>query len=263
MTTLWDAHIHLERYGDRAESLVRESVSAGVGALVAVSMDLASSERTAALAEEFPDVVRPAYGFHPEQDIPGDAEIDALFAWMERRAASGERFAVGEVGLPYYSRLEAASTGRPFDEAPYVRLLERFVAFAVRFDLPLALHAVYEDAHKACDALEAAGARRAHFHWFKGDERAIERIVRGGWRVSFTPDCLYDPETRPLLGRFPLASVLTETDGPWPFEGPYEGRETHPAMIRDVTGAIAKAYGLSPEEAAATLARNAERLYGR
>ncbi|TLS49439.1 TatD family deoxyribonuclease [Paenibacillus antri] len=258
----WDAHLHLERYGERAEALVRESVDAGVGALVAVSMDLASSERTAALAAAFPGVVRPAYGFHPEQQAPGDETADALFAWMESRAGRGERFAVGEVGLPYYSRQEAERAGLPFDEAPYVRLLERFAAFAVRFDLPLALHAVYEDAHKACDVLEAAGVRRAHFHWFKGDELAIERIVRGGWYVSFTPDCLYDEETRPLLGRIPLELTLTETDGPWPFEGPFEGRETHPSMVRDVTRRIAEAHGLTPEQAAETLARNAERLYG-
>jgi len=257
----WDAHLHLERYGERAEALVRESVSAGIGALVAVSMDLASSERTAALAAAFPGVVRPAYGYHPEQPAPADAAADALFAWMERRADRGERFAVGEVGLPYYSRQEAERAGRPFDEAPYVRLLERFAAFAARHDLPLALHAVYEDSHKACDALEKAGARKAHFHWFKGDEAAVERIVRNGWYASFAPDCLYDPETRPLLGRIPLERALTETDGPWPFEGPFAGRETHPSMVRDVAGAIAEAHGLAPERAAETLARNAERLY--
>lgn len=257
-----DTHLHLEMYGERAEALVREAVDAGVGGIVAVSMDLASCERTAALAAAFPGVVHPAYGFHPEQPLPDDGAVDALFAWMESRFAAGERFAVGEVGLPYYSRQEALANGRPFDEAPYVRLLDRFVGFAARNGLPLALHAVYEDAQAVCGLLEKHGAKLAHFHWFKGDDAAIERIVRGGWYVSFTPDCLYDPETRPLLGRFPIERVLTETDGPWPFEGPFAGRETHPAMTRDVAAAIASARGLSVEEAVRMLRANAQRCYG-
>jgi len=258
----WDTHIHLEQYGERAHALVRESAAAGVAALVAVSMDLGSCERTAALAAAHPGVVRPAYGFHPEQPLPDDAALNRLFAWMEQRAARGEMFAVGEVGLPYYTRTEAERSGAAFDEAPYVRLLERFVAFAARRDLPIALHAVYEDAHKALDVLEKHGARRAHFHWFKGDADAVRRIVRLGAMASFTPDCLYDAETRPLLRAFPLSAMLTETDGPWPFEGPYAGRETHPAMTRDVVAAIAEAHAIAPEEAAAALRSNAERLYG-
>ncbi|HZG57628.1 TatD family hydrolase [Paenibacillus sp.] len=258
---VWDTHVHLERYGERAPSLVGESVSAGVGRLVAVSMDLASSERTAALAASFPGVVLPAYGFHPEQPLPDAAALEALFAWMEARAERGERFAVGEVGLPYYSRQEAAEAGRAFDEAPYLALLDRFVAFAARRGLPIALHAVYEDAGKACDALERHGAARAHFHWFKGDDETLARIVRGGWYVSFTPDCLYDPETRPLLARVPLERMLAETDGPWPFEGPYAGRETHPAMTADVARAIAAAKGLPEDTVVETLARNARRCY--
>lgn len=258
---LWDAHLHLEQYGERAAALVVEARASGVGSIVAVSMDLASCERTKALAERFPGAVLPAYGFHPEQPLPDEAELDRLFAWMEAHRA--EMRAVGEVGLPYYTRHEAQAAGRPFDEAPYLRLLERFVVWAARHRLPLALHAVYEDAGKACELLEKHGvAGRAHFHWFKGDAGTVERLVRNGSYVSFTPDCLYDPETSALLGVFPLERILSETDGPWPFEGPFAGRETHPAMVRDVVRRLADARGLPADDVADALRRNAERLYG-
>jgi len=259
----WDTHIHLERYENDADALVRESAAAGVERLVAVSMNLDSCRRTAALTARFPDRVLPAYGFHPERPLPDEAELDELFAWMEARRAAGEWFAVGEVGLPHYSREEARQAGKSFDDEPNLKLLDRFAAFAARHDLPMALHAVYADAHPACDILEKHGVRRAHFHWFKGDDEAVRRIVRAGWFVSFTPDCLYDPETRPLLRRFPLGNVLTETDGPWPFEGPFAGRRTHPSMVRDVAAEIAAAHGLSAADAAEALRRNAERCYGR
>lgn len=257
----WDTHIHLERYGDSAEPLVRESAAAGVVRIVAVSMDLASSRRTAALAERFPGTVLPAYGFHPEQPLPDEAALDELFGWMEAKHAAGDRFVVGEVGLPHYSREEAQKAGAPFEDTPYLALLDRFAEFAASRDLPMALHAVYDDAHAACDILERRGVRKAHFHWFKGDDEAVRRIIGAGWFVSFTPDCLYDPETRPLLDRFPLENVLTETDGPWPFEGPFAGRTTHPSMVLDVAAAVAAAHGLPEAEAAEALRRNAERCY--
>lgn len=259
--TFWDTHIHLEQYGARADSLLRESREAGVEALVAVSMNLESCRRTAALAAAHPDLVRPAYGFHPEQPLPDAAALDALFQWIGREREKGGAFAVGEVGLPYYTKREALQAGLAFDEQPYVALLERFMACAARWDAPVVLHAVYEDAHKALDMLERHRVRRAHFHWFKGDAEAVRRIVRGGYYVSFTPDCLYDEETKPLIGQFPLELMLTETDGPWPFEGPFSGRDTHPSMVRCVVGQIAETHGLTAAEAAEALARNAATLY--
>ena len=65
-----------------------------------------------------------------------------------------EMVAVGEVGLPYYARLEAESEGRPWDNRPYAYLLEQFIAFAKKHHKPVILHAVYEDADIACDLLE-------------------------------------------------------------------------------------------------------------
>lgn len=256
----WDTHLHLEQYGERAEALVRESAALGLEAVVAVSMDLASSERTLALSKAFPDLVRPAFGFHPEQPLPDEDELDRLFAWMEHHRSA--LCAIGEVGLPYYSRQEALRAGQPFDEAPYLHLLGRFAALAERWDVPVVLHAVYEDAHQACDILEKTNVRRAHFHWFKGDAAAVDRLIQNGYYVSFTPDCLYEEETASLISRFPLELILTETDGPWPFEGPFEGRETHPSMVRSVVRRIAEAHRLPLMSAAEQLRRNAERLYG-
>lgn len=259
----WDTHIHLDKYEEEAADLVRESKDSGLESLVAVSMDLPSCCRTAALAAEFPGVVLPAYGFHPEQPLPDDEELDRLFAWIEKKySQEGSNIIIGEVGLPYYSRLAAAEAGEIFDEAPYVQLLERFVAFAASRDLPIVLHAVYEDAHKACDLLEKYKIKRAHFHWFKGDEAAVTRIVQGGWFLSFTPDVLYDPDTKPWAGKVPLAHILTETDGPWPFTGPFVGRKTHPSMIVDVLRFLAETYGLSLHAAADIVRSNAISMYG-
>lgn len=307
-----DTHIHLEQYApEEAERMLREFRDAGGAYVVAVSMNLESARRTERLAGQYPGLVRPAYGFHPEQPLPSVEEEEALFAWMERRTVCGEAaaaegealagsgsaepagmrqlpaeglhadpskvggaqrgldstapqpmIAVGEVGLPYYSRQEAAERGEALDEAGYVRLLERFVAFAARHDLPIVLHAVYEDADTACDLLERHGVRRAHFHWFKGSAEIVERMIAAGYYISFTPDILYEDEIRELALRYPADQVMSETDGPWPFEGPFAGRPTYPSMTADVCREWAALRGLTEAQAQKILLANADRFYG-
>ena len=272
---LADTHIHLEKYEPHQIAQMLKEFQANDGEfVVAVSMDLESARRTEQLAGQYPDVVLPAYGFHPEQPLPSEADEEALFAWMEERAllpvessASkplGSRVvAVGEVGLPYYTRLEATERGETLDEAGYIRLLERFITFAAKHDLPIILHAVYEDADTACDLLERHNIRRAHFHWFKGSESTVNRMIANGYHISFTPDLLYEEEIRTLARLYPANLVMTETDGPWPFEGPFEGQATHPSMTEAVCCEWATLRGLTQLDARCQLIENARSFYGR
>ena len=261
---MWiDAHILVDKYeADERETLLREAFAAGTEAIVAVSTDMASCETNRTLAQAFPGRILPAYGYHPEQPVPDARDEGALFAWIRARHAAGEAFAIGEVGLPYYTRTEAEGKGGSFDEQPHLALLDRFAALAAELDRPIALHTVYEDAEKACEILERRGVRRAHFHWFKGPEAAIRRMIARGWYVSITPDAAYEPEIQALVRRYPLELLMVETDGPWPYEGPYAGRQTAPAMAGDAARQIAALKGLGAAETAARLLANTKACYG-
>jgi TatD DNase family protein len=258
-----DAHLHVDQYepGER-ERLLADAYAAGGVAVVGVSMNLASCRANRELALRHPGRYMPAYGHHPEIPVPDPDEEAELFAWIRRLHAAGERFAIGEVGLPYYTRTEAEQAGRPFDERPHLELLDRFAALAAELDRPIVLHAVYEDAEKACDALERHGVRRAHFHWFKGPESAVRRMIARGWHVSVTPDVVYEPEIRALVRAYPLGLLMAETDGPWPHEGPFAGRPTVPAMVRDVIRAVAELKGLGVDETAGAMLETTRRFYG-
>jgi len=144
---------------------------------------------------------------------------------------------------------------------PYIQLLDELLGLAARLDKPVVLHAVYEDALIACDLLEKHGIQRAHFHWFKGPEEALLRMIKNGYYISFTPDILYEPEIQALARRYPVELVMAETDGPWPFEGPFSGRVTHPAMIRNVTEAWGELHGYSRSQAEELLTANTKRFY--
>ncbi len=261
LAPLIDAHIHLDSYAKDQQEMILDGLGeAGVESLVAVSMHWKSARANLRLAEQYPSRVLPAFGFHPEQPIPDPAEIDMFLAWMKRHA--GDMVAVGEVGLPYYTRTEAEEAGLPFDSRPYEELLERFIVFAREEDKPVVLHAVYEDADTACRLLAQYGIKRAHFHWFKGSPDTVKYMASQGYYISFTPDIDYEPEIQELARTYPAELVMSETDGPWPFEGPFTGQMTHPRMTAEVALAWSRIQGLSLQEARRILYDNAKRFYG-
>lgn len=258
---LIDAHIHLDRYSlSDQEAIVADLQPGGVRSVISVSMDLASCQRNLELSRLYGTTVRPAFGYHPEQPVPSPAETRELLDWMEEHVE--DMIAVGEVGLPYYARLEAESEGRPWDNRPYESLLEQFILFAKKHHKPVILHAVYEDAETACHLLEKYGVTRAHFHWFKGSRDTLLRMAANGYYISFTPDILYEDEIRDIARQYPAHLVMTETDGPWPFEGPFTGQMTHPRMTSAAAAAWAELQGLSVLAAQKRLYENAVRLYG-
>jgi TatD DNase family protein len=257
-----DAHVHLDLYGaEERVPLLEEAFRSGASAVVGVSMHLASCIVNRELARMYPGRIMPAYGFHPEQAVPQPAEVDALLRWIRDRHDAGEAFAIGEVGLPYYLRTKALKAGRSFDEAPYLQLLARFCALAAELDRPIVLHAVHEDAGKACELLEKYGVRRAHFHWFKGTAETVQLMIARGYRISVTPDVAYEPETRQLVTVYPLELMMAETDGPWPFQGPYEGKATRLSMTADAIVHIAAIKGLKPGDAAETILAGTKAFY--
>ncbi len=234
-----DAHVHLDLYDPPPRrSILRGLPLFQVEAMIAVSMHAASCRRNRALHRRYPERVFPAYGFHPEQRPIGVDEADRLLEWIA--AHRDEAVAMGEVGLPYYTRSETESRGEAFDSSPYYDLLERFIQLAKALNKPVVLHAVYEDADPACDLLEKYGVKKAHFHWFKGPPAAIRRMIGNGYFISVTPDIVYEPEIQELARLYPLEQIMVETDGPWPFEGPFAGETTHPRMIHQSIGKIAE-----------------------
>lgn len=256
----FDAHIHLDQYeaGER-ERLLDAAFQAGIDGIVAVSMDMASCLENRRLAMRYPGRIMPAYGYHPEQPPLPEDELEKLCRWIWTHR--DEPFAIGEVGLPYYLRKKAEDRGEPFDLAPYMRQLERFVRLARDLNRPLVLHAVYEDADAALDLLERYGIRKAHFHWFKGSAQTVARMAAGGYFVSFTPDVRYERDIRELAKSYPLELTMAETDGPWPFAGPYAGRRTEPVMVLDVIREIASLRGMDEAHVRRCLDDNTKRFY--
>lgn len=232
MKKIIDAHIHLDQY--KKEVIKKMLDDKSIEGVIAVSMDQSSCIQNLQLAKRY-SFVHAAFGFHPEQKLPKEKELADLILWMEKHQQ--HMTAIGEVGLPHYARKEDPTA---FPLEPYIELLEQFILLAKKLSKPICLHSIYEEAPIVLGLLEKHNYMYAHFHWFKGDEKTIDHLIANGCFVSITPDLLYEQEIQALVAKFPLEQLMVETDGPWPFEGPFSQKETMPYMMHSTVNEMAK-----------------------
>ncbi|WP_347317903.1 TatD family hydrolase [Rossellomorea sp. RS05] len=256
MFNMIDAHIHWDAYSPGKRTGILDSLDThGIRAMIAVSMNLKSSRETLDLSV-MDSRVKAAAGFHPEQELPFEEEIEELFTFLDQHASS--LVAVGEVGLPYYRMQDDVD----LELKPYEELLERFIVKAKALKKPIVLHCIYEHADIASDLLERHSVEKAHFHWFKGDEAILERVLSNGYKVSVTPDVMYEDGIQKIVQKSPLDAIMVETDGPWPFEGPFKGQMTHPGMMGRTIKCIASMKNMDESEAAERIFTQTKRFYG-
>jgi TatD DNase family protein len=252
MTRIIDSHIHLDQYEPESWKDIIEK-DASLQALISVSSTLHSCRLNQKISKLY-SCVKPAYGFHPEQMLPSSNELTELFTWIDQHNV--EMIAVGEVGLPYYLSQKCM-----LSLDPYLELLEAFIIHSKKWEKPLILHAVYEDAEIVCDLLEKHSVSKAHFHWFKGAKKTVERMKNNGYYISVTPDILYKSKIQALAKDYPLDYLMVETDGPWPFEGPFRNQTTVPSMMHQSVQQIARLKRMSVAETYDFLYQNTSCFY--
>ena len=254
---VYDAHIHFDRYEkDHQFKIMKSLAEDQIEGLITVSMNLLSCKENLRLAVQHPNI-HPAFGFHPEQPLPNGDEVTEMLKWIEEHQE--KMVAVGEVGLPYYLRRKNKGSNFPFQG--YIEVLEQFILLAKRLNKPIVLHAIYEDASVVCDLLEKHNVRKAHFHWFKGDKKTMERMVENEYFISLTPDIFYEEETREVANFYPLHLIMAETDGPWEFEGVFKNKMTQPSMVHHVIRQLASLKNVRVEDTYTALFNQVKSFY--
>jgi len=249
-------HLHDPAYADLGETL-RVSLTHDVWGVIAVGVDAATNERTLAAATAFPKAVWPCLGFHPDKPELDETAFERVIAQLHEHHA--RLVALGEVGLPWYSL-----DGRPDAAALMTRgklRLDHLLDVAVRYDLPVALHAPHGAAVGAFEALKRHGLERAVFHWHKAPPEVTRAIVDAGYLVSVGPEVVYRERDRELVAAVDLESLLVETDGPWPYRGEFEGMASGPWLASRVAEEVAKIKRLPVDDVMFQLSANACRLF--
>jgi TatD DNase family protein len=250
---LIDTHAHLDEYED-IDAVMDAARAAGLGAILAVGMDIPSSARTLELAGRFPGFVYPAIGWYPADLDP--AAVDEHLRYLEANIVNA--VAVGEIGLDYLGRIRN-KVPKEFQREVLAELLR----LARSHGKPALLHTRYawKDALRLATG---AGLEKAVFHSFTGPSSVLRGVLEAGYYVSVTPAAAYNVEMQCVVRETPLDRLLLETDCPIVFTEHRTGAEppASPADVLKTLRAVASLTGISEDEIAAATTANAKYLLG-
>lgn len=247
----FDSHAHLD---DPRFDADRDEIFAALaeqGPVMNVGCDLASSERSVALAQKY-SFVYAAVGSHPD-----DADhVDGKLLDAYRRLCAEKKVrAIGEIGLDYH-----------YEDVPRAQQIiafEQQLELAEALKLPVIVHE--REAHgDAMDIVMRHPDVRGVFHCFSGSKEMALWLVERGWYIGFTGVLTFKNARRAIEAAqaLPLERILIETDCPYMAPEPYRGRRNDSRFVPLVAAKLAELRGLTPEEAGEITAANAKRLYG-
>jgi TatD DNase family protein len=258
--TLIDVHCHLDKPAYTALSAVcSQSQQAGVHVIVAAGTGLESNARILAMQQQHPAQIWAALGLHPERVDSSWEELEAVVAQIQ--AQRSRVVALGEVGLPHYALLAQRMSAEQAQQRE--AFLHALVQAAVRLSLPVVLHAPHATAAVALEIVRRYEPPAAVFHWHKSPPEVTAAICQAGYYISVTPEVCYRERDRQLVQTVPLANLLLESDGPWPYGGEFAGQPTTPAMVARVAEEVARLKGVSLQAVQEVTTANARRVFGR
>ena len=250
---LIDSHAHIDddRFDADREAVLSRARAAGVDLIVNIGADMASSARSVALAEQYPQVYA-TVGMHPH-DAKDMREQD--YQQLVRWAAQPKVVAIGEIGLDYHYDLSP----RPVQQEVFLRQLD----IARQTGKPFVVHE--REAH--ADTFEiirsAAKGLEGVFHCFSGSVETARQYLKLGFYVSIAGPVTFpkSAKTKEVARYVPLDRLLVETDSPYLTPQAFRGRRNEPAYVRLVAEEIASLRELPLEELARATSENACRLF--
>lgn len=253
-----DTHAHLtdETLLPILEAVLDEAQAAGVGAMLAVATDLASSHACLELAERY-SAIRASVGIHPNYSAaagPGDFEAICELAGHRRVAA------IGETGLD-----------RHWDDSPWEVQVENFtkhIELSRTSGHPVIIH-TRDCAEETLELLQRETRERGPFrgvlHSFTGPQAVADGCLELGLYISFAGMLTYKnaADLRAIARTIPADRLLVETDCPYLTPHPFRGqRPNKPSLVVHTLACLAEVRGCTAEVLAEQTTRNAETLFG-
>lgn len=255
---LVDAHIHLSdpEYNQKMDGILEDAKRSNVVALVSNSMNLQTSLCTLQLAEEHPNLIYATLGIHPwnVRHLSPNEVKETVDLILQHETCRGRVVAVGEIGLDYqYS-------GKKLRDSQ-LKVFHEMLSAAEKKSLPVNIHS-RGTTSQIVSLIPSYNLKKVLLHWFSSPITLLPQIVDNGYYISEGPPAVYSNHTREIIKRIPLTNLLTETDGPVSFGGPFKGKMTTPAFLPLVVEAIAKIKEKKETEVAEQILQNFTNLFG-
>jgi TatD DNase family protein len=266
MPVFYDTHAHLDYpdFGDDLPQVLARAEAAGIGKIISIGTDLASSARAVKLAEQFPNVFA-AVGWHPSHATEAPSDFRPGLRDLARHP---KVVALGETGLDYHRWPSQKPGFIVADDERYkakqVGLFRQHLEVAAELGLNCVVHQRDSLEDTLAQFQPFASRVRAVFHCFANDAATMKQIVAMGSLVSFTGILTFKngQNIRDTLAATPLDQFMLETDCPFLAPMPYRGKRCEPAYVKEISEVAAQVKGCSLEELSAATCATAERFFG-
>ena len=213
---------------------------------------LGAARASRGVALENPGYVWYTAGIHPHDAEGFDARRDVEFL---REHVDGGAVAIGECGLDYH-----------YDNSPR---LEQRRAFAEQLRLAQEVKRAVivhtrdaEDDTRAMVTEAGSAGVVGILHCYTGSHELAQAAIDAGWYVSFAGIVTFKKWTDDdLLRLVPADRILAESDSPYLAPVPNRGKRNEPGWVSYTVRKLARARGVTPENMAAAVARNARSVF--
>lgn len=273
---------------DRAEVIKRAS-DTGITTLITIGTDIDDSKSAVAIAESH-ELIYAGIGIHPHE-VKHLENTETAANALESLAQNKKVVAIGETGLDYHYLHSPADVQQ--------RYFRMHIETAITLDLPLIIHSreakedtmsilkeyfkihgnppplpppsclpprMGEEFGRNINAALAPGEGKVIkgvFHCFSGDMDMAEQALAMGFYISFSGVVTFKKAENLLeiIKHVPLDRLLVETDAPYLTPNPYRGKRNEPAYVRHTAEKVAEVKGISLEETASAIMKNAVDLF--
>ena len=249
-----DAHLHLADpgYESRIERTLEDADKNNVAYLLSNAMDYVTSARTIALTKRYPAKVLAAIGVHPWTVTNStDYQLDEFEKLIQENLDTVK--AIGEIGLDGKYTQDEKLKARQKD------VFRFFLTLAERNGLPVAVHS-RQAVDEVLEVLSDFDLPKVLLHWYDGPSEKLKLIEERGYLISIGPAALYSSRISEIAQNAALGMILTETDAPVKYRGPFEGRLTQPSFVVDVVRGLAEIKALSGDAVREAVWRNFHEL---
>ncbi len=251
---IFDTHAHYddEQFDIDRDSLLLSMKENGIGTIVNIGANLASSKTTLELAHKY-DFIYGAVGVHPSDS----AELsDDNFDRIRQMCADEKCVAIGEIGLDYYW----PEPDHEIQKKWFVRQLD----LAREVKLPVVIHS--RDA--AADTVQIlkdnnAGDIGGVVHCFSYSKEVATLCVKMGFYIGVGGVLTFKngKKMKEVVSEIPIEKIILETDCPYLAPEPNRGKRNSSLNLPYVVKAMAEIKGISEEEVIDITERNARDMY--
>lgn len=251
---IFDTHAHYddEQFDIDRDSLLLSMKENGIGTIVNIGANLASSETTLELAHKY-DFIYAAVGVHPS-DCTELSEDN--FDRIRQMSADEKCVAIGEIGLDYYW----PEPDHELQKKWFIRQLD----LARQVKLPVVIHS--RDA--AADTVQIlkdnnAGDIGGVVHCFSYSKEVALECVKMGFYIGVGGVLTFKngKKMKEVVSEIPIEKIILETDCPYLAPEPNRGKRNSSLNLPYVVKAMAEIKGISEQEVIDITEQNARSMY--